>query len=114
LADFGQAAAIAFWLWSISQGANFGVLVFSLYVSLAVGSAVVLVVVMPLMWSLIRLGCAGPGSAIAVVIAIFALGSYPDFKGSGRFLLFFGAVAAAFLCLAYTQLLSKIGWSDRG
>jgi hypothetical protein len=60
-------ASVAVAVFSNLRGASSGVgfFFFVLYISFAIGAGVTLLVAMPLLWLLIRIGYAGPVSAIA-------------------------------------------------
>jgi hypothetical protein len=80
---------------------------FVLYISFAVGAGVALLVVMPLLWFLIRIGRAGPASAIIFSCVLFALAGFPDYKYAGVMLAFLLPVLSVFLGAAYPKLFSN-------
>jgi peptidoglycan/LPS O-acetylase OafA/YrhL len=99
------AVAVFSSLRGASSGA--GLFFFVLYISFAAGAGITLLVAMPLLWLLIRIGYAGPVSAIAFSCALFALVGYPDYRGAGVMLVFIVSVLCVFLLAAYTKLFSN-------
>lgn len=104
---FVASAAVA--IFSNLRGASHGggFFFFVLYISFAVGAGTALLVVMPVLWLLIRIGYAGPVSAIAFSCVLFALAGYPDYKVAGIELVFILSVLVIFLVAAYTKLFSN-------
>jgi peptidoglycan/LPS O-acetylase OafA/YrhL len=102
-------ASVAVAVFSNLRGASSGVgfFFFVLYISFAVGAGVTLLVAMPLLWLLIRIGYAGPVSAIAFSCVLFALAGYPDYRYAGVMLVFIVPVLLVFLVAAYTKLFSN-------
>jgi peptidoglycan/LPS O-acetylase OafA/YrhL len=109
-----SSAAVA--IFSNFHGASSGpgFFFFVLYISFAAGAGITLLVAMPLLWLLIRVGYAGPLSAVTFSCVVFVLMGYPDYKSAGVLLVFIASVLCVFLLAALPSCSLTIGSSHRG
>jgi len=100
-------------IWASIVGVNMPFL-FALFISILGGGALTLLVAMPVVWLFVRIGYAGPASAIITVGLVFLfvmegpIAFFPrEVVGSG--LVYVGAVVICYLLVAYTPAVYQNG-----